>query len=119
MSRIRRMEGKRGKEFQPRNMRNTRKWDGSRSLFPSLCSKGASHFLCRRSVASVWLLDEFDWFHAKAEASFTHSKRFAHHETAVHVGASGSKGAMEPRGSVWSARSLLPLCLSPASAALW
>src|SRR5207302_11145668 len=48
--------------------------------------------------------------HGKAEASFAHSKRFAHHDIAVHVGASMFEGATEPRASVWSARSLLPLC---------
>src|SRR3954466_10742871 len=45
----------------------------------------------------------------KAEASFAHSKRFAHHDIAVHAAASMFEGATEPRGSVWSARSLLPL----------
>src|SRR5207302_816355 len=45
----------------------------------------------------------------QAEASFAHSKRFAHHDLAVHVEASMVEGATEPRGSVWSARSLLPL----------
>src|SRR5207248_1593384 len=47
--------------------------------------------------------------HRKAEASFAHSKRFAHHDIAAQVGASMFEGATEPRGSVWSARSLLPL----------
>src|SRR5436305_1612839 len=48
-------------------------------------------------------------FHRKAEASFAHSKRFAHHDVAVHVVASMFARATEPRSSVWSARSLLPL----------
>src|SRR5207302_659722 len=45
--------------------------------------------------------------HGKAEASFAHSKRFAQYDIAIHVGASRCEGATEPRGSVWSARSLL------------
>src|SRR5436190_9057244 len=57
--------------------------------------------------------------HGKAEASFAHSKRFAQYDSAVHVGASRRKGATEPRGSVWSARSLLPLWLVPRQHALW
>ena len=47
--------------------------------------------------------DSFYWVHRKAEASF------AHHDITVHLGASMFQGATEPRGSVWSARSLLPL----------
>src|SRR3954464_11166217 len=57
--------------------------------------------------------------HGKAEASFAHSKRFAQYDSAVHVGASRCEGATEPRGSVWSARSLLPLWLVPRQHALW
>src|SRR5437868_11807676 len=57
--------------------------------------------------------------HGKAEASFAHSKRFAQYDGAVHVGASRCEGATEPRGSVWSARSLLPLWLVPRQHALW
>src|SRR5438270_11662046 len=57
--------------------------------------------------------------HGKAEASFAHSKRFAQYDIAVHVGASRCEGATEPRGSVWSARSLLPLWLVPGRHALW
>src|SRR3954463_13591304 len=57
--------------------------------------------------------------HGKAEASFAHSKRFAQSDGAVHVGASRCEGATEPRGSVWSARSLLPLWLVPRQHALW
>src|SRR4051812_20541652 len=57
--------------------------------------------------------------HGKAEASFAHSKRFAQYDLAVHVGASRCQGATEPRGSVWSARSLLPLWLVPRQHALW
>src|SRR3954454_19764194 len=52
----------------------------------------------------------------KAEASFAHSKRFAQYDGAVPVGASRCEGATEPRGSVWSARSLLPLWLVPTPA---
>src|SRR3954453_22915610 len=51
--------------------------------------------------------------HGKAEASF------AQYDIAVHVGASRCEGATEPRGSVWSARSLLPLWLVPRQHALW
>jgi hypothetical protein len=54
----------------------------------------------------------------KAEASFMHSKRFAHHGIAVPIGASMFEGATEPRGSVWSARSLLPLWRVGRSVAL-
>src|SRR3954463_14483040 len=57
--------------------------------------------------------------HGKAEASFAHSKRFAQYDGAVPVGASRCEGATEPRGSVWSARSLLPLWLVPRQHALW
>src|SRR3954471_19079920 len=57
--------------------------------------------------------------HGKAEASFAHSKSFAQYDSAVHVGASRCEGATEPRGSVWSARSLLPLWLVPRQHALW
>src|SRR4051812_46212417 len=57
--------------------------------------------------------------HGKAEASFAHSKRFAQYDSAVHAGASRCEGATEPRGSVWSARSLLPLWLVPRQHALW
>src|SRR3954468_8756536 len=57
--------------------------------------------------------------HGKAEASFAHSKRFAQYDSAVHVGASRCEGATEPRGSVWSARSLLPLWLVLRQHALW
>src|SRR5437868_3368673 len=57
--------------------------------------------------------------HGKAEASFAHSKRFAQYDGAVHVGASRCERATEPRGSVWSARSLLPLWLVPRQHALW
>src|SRR6058998_1930660 len=57
--------------------------------------------------------------HGKAEASFAHSKRFAQYDIAVHVGPSRCDGASEPRGSVWSARSLLPLWLVPRQHALW
>src|SRR4051812_10854271 len=57
--------------------------------------------------------------HGKAEASFAHSKRFAQYDGAVHVGASRCEGATEPRGSVWSAGSLLPLWLVPRQHALW
>src|SRR5205807_2685693 len=44
-------------------------------------------------------------------ASFAHSKRCREVRLllAVDVGASMFQGATEPRGSVWSARSLLPL----------
>src|SRR5438270_14014329 len=73
-------------------------WCGSISLFGGLEP--------RRTDGSS---DSFTGFIATAEASFAHSKRFAHHDITVQVGASMFEGATEPRGSVWSARSLLPL----------
>src|SRR5205085_9341841 len=72
-------------------------------------AKGGSHFLGELNAANVWLVGQLHCFHRKAEASFAHSKRFAQYDIAVHVGASIFEGATEPRGSVWSARSLLPL----------
>src|SRR3954465_14495501 len=54
----------------------------------------------------------------KRKQSFAHSKRFAQYESAVHVGASRREGATEPRGSVWSARNLLPLWFVPRQHAL-
>src|SRR3954468_13392399 len=42
-------------------------------------------------------------------------KRFAQYDIAAHVGAPRFEGAIESRASVWSARSLLPLWLVPAS----
>src|SRR3954467_8018494 len=70
---------------------------------------------CREGMAPRRIL----LVHGKAEASFAHSKRFAQYDGAVPVGASRCEGATEPRGSVWSARSLLPLWLVPRQHALW
>src|SRR3954453_11136066 len=70
---------------------------------------------CREGMASRRIL----LVHGKAEASFAQSKSFAQYDRAVHVGASRCEGATEPRGSVWSARSLLPLWLVPRQHALW
>src|SRR4051812_43198610 len=71
-----------------------------------------SHRALRGLTGSVWIAGQFEWFHRKAEASFAHSKRFAHYDITVHVGASMFEGATEPRGSPArreSARSLLAL----------
>src|SRR5207302_1451841 len=43
----------------------------------------------------------------------------SHDDVAVQVGASMFEGATKPRGSVWSARSLLPLWRVPRRHALW
>src|SRR5690348_130247 len=83
---------------------------GRQPTFAISCIRGSiSIFVHVNRSGRMAPQPDFTGLMPKRKQVSAHSKRFAHHDIVVYVGASMFEGATEPRASVWSARSLLPL----------